>query len=274
MFYRSFHFIPLSNKKFLLKIPDLASDFIVLDLEDGVSGSDKESARENFKRFCSSSVEKKKNVFLRINTENSVEFEKDLMLLNNTQWEKIMLPKASLELVEKLNSKVDHDFGLFPLFETIKSLNSFEDILTAMEDISFVGLGMEDILAEEPFDQVELEEYVRNIKNSFVLKSKGFGVKCIDGVSLDFNLESFLEICRHSKSFGFEGKMSIHPNQIDLINNTWSISHDQYLEAKKYTELIAEDDQTGYVKYKNAIITPPKIKKYQTIVKSYEKKIQ
>ena len=70
-----------------------------------------------------------------------------------------------------------------------------------------------------------------------LLSASAAGLQPIDTVYVDFNdMDGFLAECEEVAWMGFTGKISIHPNQIDPINEAFTPSEQDVNEAKELME--------------------------------------
>jgi citrate lyase subunit beta/citryl-CoA lyase len=269
MLDNSFHFIPLNKPEYFSKIEKIPAGFFILDLEDSVSDAEKTIGRENLKKYFS--TKNTSRFFLRINTENPVDFLKDIQLVNDLKWSNILVPKISEELLNNLSKQIDFQPNFFLLFESIRSIYYFDEIIEKFGSVAFAGIGFEDILSEYIAEKTEIQNLIKNISNQFVFKAKAHSIPCIDGISTCKDSFVFQQECEYSKSLGFDGKMSIYPYQVENINNTWKIPDEVYDSAKKLIEKVGGNKETGYIVVENELISPAKIKKAQKIIEYYEK---
>ena len=76
-----------------------------------------------------------------------------------------------------------------------------------------------------------------------VLAARAFGLAVIDSVSNEFReLQGFEAECLQGRAMGFDGKMLIHPAQIDGANRAYAPSAAEIAEAK---EIIAAFSAPG-----------------------------
>ena len=62
----------------------------------------------------------------------------------------------------------------------------------------------------------------------------------LDTVFVDFNdPEGLRSECLASAAMGYTGKITIHPNQIDIVNESFTPSNEDLEEARELVELFA-----------------------------------
>jgi len=79
-----------------------------------------------------------------------------------------------------------------------------------------------------------------------VLAARAFGLDVIDSVSNDFSdIAAFEAECRQGRSMGFDGKMLIHPAQIEPANRYFGPSAEEIAEAQAIAEAFAAPAAAG-----------------------------
>ncbi len=125
---RSFLFVPLSNEKLIRKAGSSSADAIILDLEDGVSISEKTVARENLKKHASLIEDAGKFVVVRINAESEMA-PLDVEALVHVRPDAVMVPK--FESVEQIADTIGmlrskgsgRQVGIIGLIETLSLIH-------------------------------------------------------------------------------------------------------------------------------------------------------
>lgn len=240
-------FIPAIHKnlKTILlgeKYPQLRS--LVIDFEDGLHDLELQAAYEAVASLLKSVRETSPVIFLRPRDENHLQ-----TLLEIEDIEKIdgfVLPKFSLTNgTQYLHLLERTDFYIMPsiegeeLFNVEKLQQLKELILTHKHKVLLVRFGLEDMLRqlgmkrgcnESIFDfavgNVVLGNFIA------IFKSAGFGIS--GGVYPCFkDDEGFkIDVLRDLKE-GLLGKTIIHPGQIELLNELYKVTQEEYDEAQK-----------------------------------------
>jgi citrate lyase subunit beta/citryl-CoA lyase len=134
--------------------------------------------------------------------------------------------------------------------------------------IKGVGLGLEDMLVDVPHRSTDVNWLLRHIRATVALQCRARGLLGIDGISgADEADAEFAEACAEGRSCGLNAKFSIHPRQIDLINRVFSPDPGIVRWAERVAELTGLQENFGYERLGDMIITPPKIKKARYILK-------
>lgn len=263
----SYFFIPASNQKFVAKIETLHSKFFVLDLEDAIHSDEIQTAIELIK-----SIQNKDCCYVRIPISHEH--------LSTT-----------IDLLGELQSSGYHQF-VFPKFQLAEEVGAIVDgriDLTKHRQILLVEhprllMNLSTILAEYPFFGVALGSHdyssSMNMKHtsenllwarqSLLNNGKAYGKTCIDTASMNITDRiDFRQECQQAYDLGFEGKMLIHPLQLEVLNSsTFYSSEDREtaLLLKDKIEEIGGIDRYTLFRINNKVIEKPHLKKYLSIL--------
>lgn len=261
---RSFHFIPADNHKFLKKSKGINADILIYDLEDAVSNTNKSLARDNISNLNPQTD----NAFIRVNSFDSNWIEEDLKLIKNLSNKVgVVLPKTqSINDITSIKTRLEREVKVIPLIEDFISLAECVQILKHPM-IFAAGLGVEDLLSSLPYTNDNLDLLIDNLRFELIKYSQACGIIPIDVISTETNnMKKFQSECLKSRSMGFTSKFSIHPNQLETINNTFSPNEEELKWANNILNH-SRDENSGYKMHPDGILTtPPKIKKALNIL--------
>ena len=265
---RSFHFIPSHRTEYLKKINNLPSDHIIIDLEDGVPEHLIDQGKENILKYIKNCT--LKNIWVRIHDEESKYFEKDLSFIDQLPDVGVVIPKFKPDNWKKypINKKK------IILIEDLRDLNRISFFANELNRMNLfaIGLGLEDMLTDFYQSNESLINLINQIKAHFIIINKPICSTLLDGVFTNYrDNELFDEDCQGSFLFGFNGRFSIHPNQIDIINKIYNVNEDDYKYAQKIISLSKNENNLGYSIVNGILITPPKIAKSKTIINTGSK---
>ena len=210
---RSLLFVPAKENK-LNKIPSLSSDGYIIDLEDSIIDSEKEEA---LKVLCSflTAHQNIPNLFVRLNKDR---FKKEAIVLDQFRVG-FMLPK--FEIVEDY-SELKHIWNLhctIALVETPMGIINIRDIVQCPW-ITSLAFGAEDYTAS--MNMQNQNDLLLPIKSSLVTYAKAYNKIIYDTPSFNINnQDAFEKDVSESVSLGFNGKLLIHPKQIEFVNKTF-----------------------------------------------------
>ena len=152
---RSLMFVPAHNQKLLDSSVRRDADVLLLDIEDSVPPTDKQTARDNIKEFVKRPDLNGKLIFPRVNDRESGELLKDLYQLTIEGVSGFMYPKSEKEedvyFVGKLLETIEYEkglpigtFKLIPLIETAGAVVNISEICKACTRVVAVAFGCED----------------------------------------------------------------------------------------------------------------------------------
>ena len=174
---RSMLFLPGNSPNMLLNANILGSDSVILDLEDAVAPTEKDSARI-LVRNAIKSMGYTKEVIVRINPIDSPYWEKDLQTIGPIQPDMIMPTKVSgakdIQIIADYITKLEEELGLevgkiklMPLIETALGVERAFDIASADPRVTCIFLGGEDFTA----DMRCVRNFLRTFQNGCGCKS-------------------------------------------------------------------------------------------------------
>ena len=265
---RSFHFLPADNTKFLEKSKGIDADILIYDLEDAVAETNKNLARKNISNLNLNS----NHIFIRINSFNSKHIEEDLKLVKTLPSEiGIVLPKTqSITNITDVIKQLNRNIKIITLIENITALTTCNQFLSHPM-IFAAGLGVEDLLTNLPYKNDNLNVLIDSLRFELIKYSWTNKILPIDIISTETkDISNFQSDCLKSRSMGFTAKFSIHPNQLNTINNTFCPNSEE-LEWANTITAHSRDENSGYKIHEDGILTtPPKIKKALNILKYEE----
>lgn len=267
---KSWFFIPGSKEKFLAKAPELKADTIIFDLEDSVVIEEKDQAREKIKPWLNNKdISSKK--YVRVNEVNSTFFIDDIRALVNENLDGIILPKTNntddikildylITTFEKQNNLKLNHIKIVPLIETSSGLLNALDIASACKRIEAMAFGAEDYMLDLgiPGDS---NQSLMHARSTLVAASSAAEInQPVDSVYTDFNDEDGLkEASELSRGFGFQGRLVIHPKQIETVNKVYAPTSSEIEEAEKIVDAFKAsiDDGDGAIEVDGKMIDPP-----------------
>jgi citrate lyase subunit beta/citryl-CoA lyase len=248
--------MPGNNPSMLLNAGILGADSIILDLEDAVSLTEKDSARilvrEAIKNIDYSNVE----VVVRINPTDTEYAEKDIDEIARVKPDTIMVPKATEESVRKVDeivTKIEEEEGfekgsirLFALIESAYGVENVYSIIKASDRIEGVLLGGEDLTADLGVKRTKEGSEILYARTKVATACKALKVDSIDTPFTDTNdFEGLEKDTTKARSLGFTGKSSINPRQIDTIHSVYAPTKEEIDYAKKVMEAKEEAEREG-----------------------------
>ncbi len=253
---RTMLFMPGNNPGMLQNAGILGADSIILDLEDAVSLTEKDSARilvrEAMKIVDYSNVE----LVVRVNPYTTEYASKDIDVIARVKPDALMIPKATEEeliAIDEMLTKIELEEGfdtgsikLIPIVETAYGLENVYSIIKSSDRIVAVLLGGEDLTSDLGIVRTKEGEEVFYARNRVATACRAMKVDSIDTPFTDTNDTSGLEKdTRKAKSLGLTGKSAINPRQIDTIHSVYAPTTNEIKYAKRVLESMEEAESEG-----------------------------
>lgn len=215
---RSFLFVPANRIERFTKALNTAADAVIIDLEDAVPVELKVSAREMLKQWLLEHPEYQ--VLIRVNAKHTSWFAGDIQLALLENVNAIVLPKtesaADVEAISQLR-----EIAVYPLIETPLGFAKVREIAAAQATRALM-FGSIDFQLEMNMQGAYHE--LLYFRNEIVLASRLANIEApVDGVTVDFKDVALIQLeTEQAKNLGFAGKLCIHPNQVEIVNQVFS----------------------------------------------------
>ncbi len=270
---RSCHAVPGSNEKFLAKAPTLPADMFFLDLEDAVAPLEKEAARSKVVEAIKGQEWGEAVVCVRVNAWDTKWTYGDVIEVVGNAGERldeIMLPKvqnaAQVVAMDLLLTQIEINSGLPPghigieaQIETARGLINVEEICAASPRIETVILGPVDFSASMGMPSMSggllipeyPGDYFHYVFMKILMAGRANGLQVIDGPYVKVrDPEGFRQYAARTQILGFDGKWSLHPDQVTILNEVFSPSQEQFDQAWAVLDaykVATEGDRKGAV---------------------------
>lgn len=246
---RSLLSVPAINRRALEKSVLLDCDGIIFDLEDSVAAASKAEARDNLQQFLQHADLKGREAIIRINGSDSLWFSEDLALVQSIRPDAVLLPKTErVEELAALRGGIGERSALWAMIETPKAVLDVARL--AGEGAGFglecLVVGLNDLRKETRVPAAPGRTFLVPWLMQVVLAGRAHGLDVIDAVFNDFrDLEAFEAECCQGRSMGFDGKMLIHPAQIEAANRQFGPSEAEISEAHAIIAAFAAPEAAG-----------------------------
>ena len=271
---RSLLFVPGSRLEIFPKATASSADIVCVDLEDAVSETQKNNAREEVISLIlnerSQQSSSREEIWIRINSIRSTSGLADVLAIAQAETapDGIMIPKINspeeIHILRDILSDKHKELKFHPLIETTKGLKQAYDIAKSSHKIGsiiFGGYDMSASLRVEPnWDSLLVA------RHKLVLAAANAKVELLDMPY--FGLEDPLGLQEETKKaseIGFTGKCAIHPKQLDMINQVFSPNHE---EVKKARDLIKkyESQDRAFVEIDGILMEKPVVERLYRII--------
>jgi citrate lyase subunit beta/citryl-CoA lyase len=253
---RTMLFMPGNNPGMLQDAAILGADSIILDLEDAVSLTEKDSARilvrDAIKNIDYSGVE----VVVRVNPMDTEFGATDVDVIARVKPDTLLVPKADEEqiiFVDNMLNKIEKEEGfevgsikIIALIETAIGLETIYNVIKASGRIVGVLLGGEDLTSDLGIRRSKEGEEIFYARNKVATVCKALKVDSIDTPFTDTNdYEGLAKDTAKAKSLGFTGKSSINPRQIDIIHSVYAPTTSEIKHAIRVLDAMEEAEKEG-----------------------------
>ena len=280
---RSMLFFPGNSANMLLNADYLGSDSIILDLEDAVAQTEKDSARI-LVRNAILSLGFTKEVIVRINPLDSPYWEKDLEQIIPAKPDMIMPTKVSgadyVQTISKKIAQIEEKCGmeigtvkLIPLIETALGVEKAFEIATADPRVKAIFLGGEDLTADMQCKRSKEGKEIFYARSRMVMAARAAGIDVYDTPWTDVeDYDGLIEDAKFAKSLGFSGKSSISPRHVRFINEIFSpteaeiqYAHDVFAAIEK-----GKAEGKGVVSLRGKMIDAPIVARARQVLETAE----
>jgi citrate lyase subunit beta/citryl-CoA lyase len=270
MILRSLLFVPGNRIDRIEKAFASPADAVIIDLEDAVVPSEKESVRKQIGSFLEKA--NRKNIFIRVNGAKTPFFSGDLEMVTQASVRGIIVPKS--EGPEALR-KADHKLGdlerarslqegqvwLIPQLESALGLLKAQEIGASTQRILALAFGAGDLTLDLGAKLTKTGEELFFARSYLVMASRLAGVYAIDApFMLDIkDSEGLSAEARRSRQLGFRGKFCIHPSQVGPVNEIFSPTPEEVDRARKIIEAydLGASKGEGAIALEGEFIDPP-----------------
>ena len=265
---RSFIFTPGLKPEMFSKAIASGADMVCIELEDGIAIKDKDEARKNtIDALKTLEVKNDVELVVRINCQRTKFGLLDLeaFISSKLKVKALMLPKVKtpeeITFIDDLLTDCNLDTDLHVIMETNEALENIYDIAHASKRIVALYFGGVDMAAE-----LRVENKPENLvyaRSKLVHAGASVGVDVIDVPYLDLeNMDGLKKEAEFVKNLGFTGKGSIHPKQINILNEIFTPSQKEISHAKKIIDQFNKSD-TGLVVIDGKLIEKPVLREMQ-----------
>lgn len=245
---RSMLYIPGDAPGMIQHAPIFGCDSILLDLEDAVALTEKDSARKMVATFLSRFDFKDLFVTVRINGADTEFFEKDLEAVVPCRPDAVRLPKCNgpqdILAADKRISEIEEKNGIEPgtvklhaMIETALGLERCFETATASPRVTALTIGGQDFTADMGVQKTKEGRELFYARCRIVAAAHAAGVDSYDTVWADLqDNEGLLRESKEIVGLGFTGKACIHPSQVATIHKAFIPAEKELRRALRVVE--------------------------------------
>lgn len=250
---RSVLFTPGDRGGMQRKAVDFDADVVVFDLEDGVPPGRLEEGRETVRRTLER-VDPDCEVCVRVNVDPATAADDlDGVLRDGHHPDSVVLPKtAGAEDVQRLAESLDArdcEADILALVESAAGVLHAESIAEASRTAALL-FGAEDLTADTGAMRTDEGNEVLTARSTVVLAATAAGIEAIDTHYPDVSdLSGLREDAEFALQLGYDGKMALHPEQVEVVNEAFTPPADRIEWADRILGAVAdaEGEKAVYV---------------------------
>ena len=245
---RSHLYVPANDANRLHKSLSRGADALIVDLEDGVSLSEKDIARKNLSSFFDD-LDAGHEIWVRVNPEKGA-LESDLEVSVHKNCRGIVLAKATslvdivnldllLTQIEK-SRDVKNSLEVSALIESAAGVFNAKDIASGPR-VSRLQLGEADLRADLGTSGESGVTTVQFARSTMVFASAAAEINPpVAAVSTNFkDLAAFRKSTIEFKEWGYFGRACIHPDQIEIANEVFTLTTVEIQTAQDILDRLA-----------------------------------
>lgn len=272
---RSILYASASSPSNMALAPFYQADGVVYDLEDSVSIAEKDAARflvfHTLRRPRLSAAER----IVRINGLDTPFGLQDLEAIVRVKPDLIRVPKCetpeSVKAVCSEISRIEREAGIeegstgiMASVETALGVLNARDIAACSPRIVTISLGGEDFTASMKTSRTREGSELYFARNVIALAARAAGIQALDTIFSDINdEEGLIADTLAIKNIGYDGKLAIHPRQVEHINRIFTPTDLEIHKAVRIFEAIKEANKrnSGVISLDGKMIDLPVVER-------------
>jgi citrate lyase subunit beta/citryl-CoA lyase len=263
----------------LAKASTLPADEVFMDLEDSVAPAAKEEARANVVQALKEGDWAGRTVVVRVNgvatrwcyrdvievVENAGRYLDCLMIPKVEHAGEVTFVADLLRMIEETGG-LDRRIGLEVQIETAAGLTNIDAIAAASDRTETLIFGPADMSASLGLPALTAGlaqpnypgDHWHYVLSRILIAARTAGLQAIDGPYLVIkDLDGFREMALRARALGYDGKWALHPGQIDVLNEVFAPTQDEFDKAEAILEAYAhatDVEATGAVMFGTEMI--------------------
>ncbi len=285
---RSLHFVPGGNERMIARALTLPADGLILDLEDAVAPDLKAATRPVVTRWLTALDFGGRERWVRMNPIATGLGTDDLEATIAGRPEGYVVPKprhaGDVREIAGILDRLEHRHAIAQgttklvliATETPEGLLNIREVAAASPRIVAVSWGIEDLSAAMGLPRVRDAEgrYLdipRYARTMCAIVASAAGVDALDTVYTDIaDLAGLRRECDDGVAMGFSGKISIHPSQLEVINEAFTPAPAVVAEARELVAAFEDHRRRGVYafRFKGQMVDAPHLTRALKIIAS------
>lgn len=276
---RSILYVPSDDPKLVKKAPGTDADALLYELEDGIAPRDKIRARENLSVVSDLDL-KSKELCVRINSIGTEFWLDDVRAALDIGVDTIVVPKLDapwqlrtvVEILEQSDAEnvqiiiyVERPEGWAALDEIVAVCGEYPRVTGVVPGNEFTAMAGGS-LDPESMDRVREHIDVR------LLSVAPMGeVDLFAGTYLELEAETpQRRYAERSRDLGYMGQIALSPSQVEIINDVYTPTAEEYNRAKRLVQEFEAADTGGILTDENLFVDKPVAEAYEQVIERYE----
>lgn len=237
---QSILFVPADRENLFPKAAAGAASVVCLDLEDGVAASAKDLARAQLAAAVTTLKAAGKKIALRLNGDlEQISF--DLAAIT-ADVDYVVVPKAgSYQILSEISNALFKKTGkvieLIALIENAMGLHDLEMAGRLPSSVTALAIGTEDFAADLGVNPAS--PVIAEALNRMALLAARCEVALLGypgSIAEIRDIDAFAETVRQGKTIGAIGGFAIHPTQVAVLNDIFSLSPEEGAAATRIVD--------------------------------------
>jgi len=254
---RSVMYTPGNNPRLVERARTMTADVIVLDLEDSVPPMEKMRAREVVRDSIKMVAESGAEVYARVNAWDTGLIKGDLEAIVQPGFNGVVIPKTEtpedvvradrlLTELEKKNGMAVGSISLQLLIETARGVMFAYESGMASARVNSLVFGAVDYTRDMRVKLTSTGEEQLHARAAVAIAARAANLVAIDPPFAAFaDTEGFAKDCMQGRQLGYEGRMLIHPGQIEPSHEIYAPAKEDIENAREAVKVFEEGMKEG-----------------------------
>jgi citrate lyase subunit beta/citryl-CoA lyase len=278
---RSVFYIPGNNETFIQKAPVTPADIITLDLEDSVPPAEKAKAREMVRENLKLAASGGSTIYSRINNWETLMTNDDLEAIVHEGLSGVCLAKCGgADHVQRLDWKLEElerrrglkvgGIAIQLLIETAKGVVNAYPAACASKRVNSLIFGAVDYTKDMRVKLTDEGQEQYWARAAVPVAARAAGCIAIDCPFVNVkDIDAFKTSTRFGRQLGYEGRMLIHPGQIEPSHEIYTPAAEDVEWANGVVKVFEEEGLAkgkAAVSYKGKMVDTPVYDNARTIL--------
>ena len=251
---RSVFYVPSNNEKLVGKAPTIVCDVLTLDLEDSVPPAEKPKGREMIQQYLKADREKQTapSLYVRVNNWETQMTNDDLEAVVYPGLDGVCLAKCGdAENVKRLDWKLEEleqrrgmavgSVAIQLLIETAKGVMNAYPAACASPRVNSLIFGAVDFTKDMRVTLTSEGQEQLYARFHTAVAARAAGCVAIDCPFVAFqDVDGYTRSTQEGRQMGYEGRMLIHPSQIEIAKRVFSPDPEEVAFARRILEAMPD----------------------------------